>query len=148
MPVPMMAPIPNATRAGAESTRLSLTPEASSDWSSSIDLVARSWLGMGPPESVVGADYGGPLLLTQLGGQERGEHLDQRFIHLRRAGNDVASLAKLASRQSADTTACFRDQQRPRRGIPRRQSDLPERIDAAGRDISHVQRCGARAPDA
>src|SRR6185437_6038119 len=133
MPVPMMAPMPSATRAVAERQRLSLTPVASSACSSSMDFVASSWLGMGPPaQIVVGADYGGPSLLAQLGRQVRGEQLQQRLIHLGGACQDVAPLLEFASGECGDAPASFLDEQSPRRGIPGREADFPESIRAPG----------------
>ena len=68
--------------------------------------------------------------------------------HLGCAGDDVPALRVRLAGQRADAAAGFEDQQRARGGVPRRQADLPEPVEAARRDISEVERGGARAADA
>ena len=50
----------------------------------------------------------------------RGERCDQRLVHFRRAGDDVAALFVRLARQRADAAASLLDQQRARGGVPRR----------------------------
>src|SRR6185503_12877318 len=70
----------------------------------------------------------------------RRQQFEQRRVHLRGAGDDVAFVLVFAAVQAADHAAGFGDQQGSGRGIPGREAQLPECVQASGRDISQIER--------
>src|SRR5690349_13935838 len=74
--------------------------------------------------------------LAQSLGDVRSEQLHERFVCFWRPRNDVAALRIRPARQRADAAAGLLDEQRSRGRVPRLQADFPERVGAAGCDIS------------
>src|SRR5205807_895866 len=75
------------------------------------------------------------------------QRLEKRGENLRRGGGDVAGLqVALLALQVGHQSARFLDKQRPRRHVPGREPELPERIQPAAGDIGKIERRGARAP--
>src|SRR5262245_47977005 len=68
---------------------------------------------------------------------------------LRCARDDVAGLqVAVVTAQVADETACFTDEQRAGRHVPRAQADFPEAVEPSCRDIRQVERGGTGTTDA
>src|SRR5580658_1319717 len=122
-----------------------------------MDLVASSCDAMEPPflprdstQSVWGKRASLPRRALPSGRAElfrhvRRQHLDQGCVDLGCSGDDVPAVAIIPAGERADAPAGFLDEELPRCRVPGTQSDLPERIDASGRDISQIE-CGrARA---
>ena len=132
MPVPMMPPMPSSVSCVAVSARRSSLPEASCACSSSIDLVASSCCAMEPPilreDSTQAAWESEPARRAiaacsayasrSSAGTCGRQQLQQRRVHLRRAGDDVSRLAVLSAGERADAPAGLLDEQRPRGGVP------------------------------
>src|ERR1700733_12051716 len=123
-----------------------------------MDLVAKSWFGISPPnlrglyrsrswkasngrgrtaEVVSGSTR------AHLRGNVWGESFQQGGVDLRRAGQNVAFLAVFGPAERADAATGLLNQQRAGRCIPRRESDFPEGVDSSGRDISQIECRGA-----
>src|SRR5690606_40481624 len=79
----------------------------------------------------------------------RGEQPRQPGVDLRIAGDDVARL-EIAVRavEIADAPAGLADDQRAGGDVPLAEAELPEPVDASGRDVAEVERRRARAPHA
>src|SRR2546429_6718383 len=164
IPVPMMPPMPSSVSCVAVSARRSWLPVDSCSCSSAMDLVARSCRAMEPPsfredstQAMRGkrastrarvsatrcrarARFCRPCALrrAQLLGHVRCEQLHERCVYLGTAGEDVPLLAVLGAAERADAPAGLLDEQRPGGGVPGGKPDLPERIDAPGRDIGQT----------
>src|SRR6184192_3996980 len=162
IPVPMMPPMPSSVSCVAVSARRSWLPEDSCSCSSAMDLVASSCRAMEPPRYSRGlytSDLGkasrgaaarvaAPSALAQLGRHVRREQLDEIRVHLGSSRDDVPTLAVFRTGERSDVPAGLLDEERPGGRVPRRQPDLPEAIDATGRDIGQIERRRARAAHA
>src|SRR5262245_49612075 len=135
MPVPMMPPMPIAVSAVGPSV-LRNSPLSLSALRSAMDFTASRFFSMvlvAPRLTFRGAALRGTLAqiecrsIAQVGRYVRRQQLQQRGVDLRCADDDIAFLLVFAAVQPADHAAGFGDQQRARRGVPRRQADLPER---------------------
>src|SRR5882762_10911228 len=124
MPVPMTPPMPSSVSCVAVSARRSWLPVDSCSCSSAMDLVARSWLAMGPPifredstqgirgkRASGGADSRARASgAAQLLGDVRREQLQKRGVDLGRAGEDVPLLAVFGTAERADAPASLLDE--------------------------------------
>src|SRR5437667_929213 len=162
IPVPMTPPMPSSVSCVAVTARRSWLPEDSCWCSSAMDLVASSVRAMEPPRYSRGlytSDLGkasrraaaratAPSALAQLGRYGRREQLDEIRVHLGSSRDDVPTLAVFRTGERSDVPAGLLDEERPGGRVPRRQPDLPEAIDATGRDIGQIERGRARAAHA
>src|SRR6185437_10002870 len=168
MPVPMMPPIPKAISAGMPRARTRCLPAASS-WYSETGLIAnkpgffmqcsarcrcevhstrrRTMQAIRSAQSG-GSEPPGGSDAAQFLRYVWGECLDHCVVHLGRAGDDVRAELIGGAIEHAHAPAGLLDQQRAGCGIPGLESQLPETIDAAGRDIGEIQRGGAGPADA
>ena len=72
------------------------------------------------------------------------ERFEQGAVDLRRPRQNMTFLLVFRAAECADASTGFLDEEGTGRGIPRRESDLPEAVNTARRDISQVQRRGSR----
>src|SRR5215469_13954391 len=130
-----------------------------------MDLVARSWLGMGPPffrERLYTSDLGkasqppaqflparrASSARAQLRRHVRGEQLDERRVHLGSTRDDVPLLTVFRAAEGAGTAPGLLDEERAGRRVPGAEADFPESIDPPGCDISQIERRGPGTADA
>src|SRR5688500_12949007 len=72
----------------------------------------------------------------------------QLFVNRPVAGEVSATFQKVALLDARDHATRFRDDQRARRDVPRRERQLPEAVEPAARDVAEVERRRTRAADA